>query len=136
MAARKRSVRVGLETKGSGSERKAMYGSWLRRVRLRDSRRDAGRDRLRQPGGYVARTGDALRVALSPRLAIPLAWLFVVASVLDLGNRRCWGIREDLFVKATDVSWMILTFYVPALWVSVVLVAWRLWASRDQPVVA
>jgi hypothetical protein len=28
--------------------------------------------------------------------------------------------------------WLILTFYVPALWVSVALVAWQLWTRRDE----
>jgi hypothetical protein len=66
------------------------------------------------------------------RSAIPLAWVFVVATVLDLSNAAVMGIREDLFDKATDVSWLILTFYVPALWVSVVLVAWRLWTREGS----
>ena len=66
------------------------------------------------------------------RSAIPLAWVFVVATVLDLSNAALMGIREDLFDKATDVSWLILTFYVPALWVSVVLVAWRLWTREGS----
>jgi hypothetical protein len=68
------------------------------------------------------------------RVAIPLAWVFVVATVLDLGNAAVMGIREDLFDKAADVSWLILTFYVPALWVSVALVAWRLWMGRSERV--
>jgi hypothetical protein len=66
------------------------------------------------------------------RSAIPLAWVFVVATVLDLSNAAVMGIREDLFDKATDVSWLILTFYVPALWVSVALVVWQLWTRRDE----
>jgi hypothetical protein len=66
------------------------------------------------------------------RLAIPLAWVFVVATVLDLSNAAVMGMREDLFDKAADVSWLILTFYVPALWVSVVLVAWRLWTRQES----
>jgi hypothetical protein len=66
------------------------------------------------------------------RMAIPLAWVFVVATVIDLSNAAVMGIREDLFDKATDVSWLILTFYVPALWVSVVLVAWRLWTREES----
>jgi hypothetical protein len=66
------------------------------------------------------------------RFAIPLAWVFVVATVLDLSNAAVMGIREHLFDKATDVSWLTLTFYVPALWVSVALVAWRLWTRRDE----
>jgi hypothetical protein len=65
------------------------------------------------------------------RSAIPLAWVFVVATVIDLGNAAVLGIRQDLFDKATDVSWMILTFYVPALWVSAVLVAWRRWTRES-----
>jgi hypothetical protein len=65
-------------------------------------------------------------------LAIPLAWVFVAATVIDLGNAAVMGIREDLFDKAADVSWLILTFYVPALWVSVVLVAWRLWTRQES----
>jgi hypothetical protein len=68
------------------------------------------------------------------RVAIPLAWVFVVATVLDLSNAAVMGIREDLFDKAADVSWLILTFYVPALWVSVVMVAWRLWMGRSERV--
>ena len=66
------------------------------------------------------------------RLAIPLAWVFVVATVLDLGNAAVMGIREHLFDKATDVSWLILTFYVPALWVSLVLVVWQLWTREES----
>jgi hypothetical protein len=66
------------------------------------------------------------------RLAIPLAWAFVVATVIDLSNAAVMGIREHLFDKATDVSWLILTFYVPALWVSVALVAWRLWTREGS----
>jgi hypothetical protein len=68
------------------------------------------------------------------RVAIPLAWVFVVATVIDLGNAPVMGIRDDLFDKAADLSWLILTFYVPALWVSVMLVAWRLWMGRGERV--
>jgi hypothetical protein len=66
------------------------------------------------------------------RVAIPLAWVFVAATVIDLGNAAVMGIREDLFDKAADLSWLILTFYVPALWVSVALVAWRLWPREES----
>ena len=60
------------------------------------------------------------------RLVIPLAWVFVAATVIDLSNPTVTGIREDLLDKTADLSWLILTFYVPAVWVSVGLVAWRL----------
>src|SRR5262249_9129587 len=42
-----------------------------------------------------------------------LTWLFVVATVVDLGNALVVGLREDLFARASGVSWLILTFYVP-----------------------
>lgn len=58
------------------------------------------------------------------RSAVPaLAWLLVVLTVLDLGNALLAGIRDGLLGAATDVSWMILTFYVPMLWVTIGLVA-------------
>jgi hypothetical protein len=79
--------------------------------------------------GLALATLNALRYRW--RLAIPLAWVFVLATVIDLSNAAVMGIREDLFDKAADVSWLILTFYVPALWVSVVLVAWRLWTREE-----
>lgn len=65
--------------------------------------------------------------------AVPLAWVFVVATALDLTNAAIQGIREELFAEAADVSWLILTFYVPALWVSLVLVVWKLITRRSEP---
>jgi hypothetical protein len=55
-----------------------------------------------------------------------LTWLFVLATVVDLGNSLVVGLREDLFARASGVSWLILTFYVPALWVTIALIAWQL----------
>jgi hypothetical protein len=55
-----------------------------------------------------------------------LTWLFVCATVADLGNALVVGLREELFARASGVSWLILTFYVPALWVTTGLVVWQL----------
>ena len=44
----------------------------------------------------------------------------------DLGNALVLGLREELFARASGVSWLILTFYVPALWVTIGLVVWQL----------
>ena len=52
-----------------------------------------------------------------------LLWVFVVVTVADLANALRGGLVEDLLGKATDVSWLILNFYVPALWITVGLVA-------------
>ena len=77
----------------------------------------------------------------APRAARPVGWLLVIATVIDLSNALAAGIREELLSDATDMSWMILTFYVPGLWVSIGLIAWLLAtradglavASTDQP---
>lgn len=66
------------------------------------------------------------------RFSIPLVWIFLVATVLDLGNAAVQGVREELFGSALDVTWMILVFYVPALWVSLVLIGWQLIARRGE----
>jgi hypothetical protein len=31
------------------------------------------------------------------------------------------------------VTWLILTFYVPLLWVSLGLIVWQLYARRQEP---
>ncbi len=59
-------------------------------------------------------------------LGKPLAWLLVVATIIDLANALITGIANDLLGLTTDVSWLIVTFYVPILWVSIALIAWLL----------
>ena len=59
------------------------------------------------------------------------AWAFVAATALDLGNALVVGLREELFAMAQNVSWLILTFYVPLLWVTLALVVWDLVVLRD-----
>lgn len=53
-------------------------------------------------------------------------WLFVVETVVDLANATFIGIGEEAFSTAHDVTWLILTFYVPALWTSLALLVWQL----------
>ena len=61
-----------------------------------------------------------------------LTWLFVCATVADLGNALVVGLKEDLFARANGVSWLILTFYVPVLWVTTMLVVWQLVTRTDS----
>src|SRR5215510_13399573 len=61
-----------------------------------------------------------------------LTWLFVLATVVDLGNALVIGLREDLFARASGVSWLILTFYVPVLWVTTGLVVWQLLTRTES----
>ena len=69
---------------------------------------------------------------IMPRAVRPVGWLMVVATVVDLANALLAGIREELLADASDVSWMILTFYVPGLWVSIGLIAWLLATRADE----
>jgi hypothetical protein len=67
------------------------------------------------------------------RLAIPLVWLFVAATATDLLNSLVGGMREHVLGAANGVTWLILVFYVPALWTTLVLVVWQLVVRRGQP---
>ena len=95
-------------------------------------------DRLRDQIVYGDLAGAGLAVLsiallrYAPRISVPAIWLFVVVTVVDLGNAAIGGIREGAFATATDLSWMILTFYAPFLWVSTGLVAWLLTTSPDE----
>ena len=81
--------------------------------------------------GAVLAIATLVALWKAPRLALPLGWVLVVATVIDLANALVAGIRNELLAGATDVSWLILTFYVPGLWVSIALVAWLL-ATRGS----
>jgi hypothetical protein len=67
------------------------------------------------------------------RLAPVLVWALVAVTILDLVNATVAGIREGLFASASGVTWLILTFYVPLLWVSLGLIVWQLYSRRQEP---
>lgn len=62
-----------------------------------------------------------------------LVWVFVAEAAFDLANATGAGVREQLFASASGVTWLILTFYVPLLWVSLGLVIWQLYSRRREP---
>ena len=68
------------------------------------------------------------------RLGIGLAWLLAAETLWDLVNATIAGMRENLFDSASGLTWLILTFYVPLLWVSFGLIVWQLYARRDERV--
>jgi hypothetical protein len=67
------------------------------------------------------------------RIGPLLVWLFVAETLFDLVNSTIAGVREQLFTSASGVTWLILTFYVPLLWVSLGLIVWQLYARRQEP---
>src|SRR5262245_6216714 len=68
------------------------------------------------------------------RIAPLLVWVLVAETAIDLVNATIAGVREQLFASASGITWLILTFYVPLLWVSIVLIVWQLWSRRDEPI--
>lgn len=63
------------------------------------------------------------------RAAIPMVWVFVVETAVDLLNATVMGIRERAQETAFALTWLILNFYTVMLWVTLALIVWRLVAS-------
>jgi hypothetical protein len=70
------------------------------------------------------------RVRMAPVLVLAL----VAETLFDLINASVAGVREDLFATASGLTWLILTFYVPLLWVSLGLIVWQLYSRRREPI--
>jgi hypothetical protein len=64
--------------------------------------------------------------------ATPVLWLFVIETAVDLINGTAVGIRHHATATAHDLTWVILNFYVPLLWVSLVLATWQLATRRTE----
>lgn len=95
---------------------------------------DAARDQIAYGDVVAALLAFCAIVALRywNRLAVPILWLFVGVAALDLANSTIVGLKEHLFQSASAVTWLILTFYVPVLWVSLALLVWQLWLRRAR----
>ena len=61
-----------------------------------------------------------------------VAWAFVVETVLDFANALTASLREQTLGVANGLTWLILTFYVPLLWVTLILVVWQLLSRRGE----
>jgi hypothetical protein len=61
-----------------------------------------------------------------------VCWILVVETVSDTVLNIRGGIEEHLMGAATGVVWMILVFFVPAIVVSIGLLAWQLVARRGE----
>ena len=83
--------------------------------------------------GAVLAFGAIVALRYGAGIAAPLVWVFVAESALDLANSTIAGVREELFSTASGVTWLILTFYVPLLWVTLGLIAWQLYSRRAEP---
>lgn len=84
-------------------------------------------------GGMVLALSAIVALRRGSRAAIALVWLLVITTIVDTVLNISGGIRENLYGKAGGVTWMIVSFYVPLLMVSLGLTAWQLYARRDEP---
>jgi hypothetical protein len=64
--------------------------------------------------------------------AITVLWLFLIETAVDLSYGTVVGIRHHATATAHDLTWVILNFYVPALWVTLVLAAWQITTRRAE----
>ena len=67
------------------------------------------------------------------RVAPFLVWILVAETALDLVHTTILGVQEHLYATASAVTFLIVAFYVPLLWISVVLMAWQLYSRRNEP---
>jgi hypothetical protein len=65
---------------------------------------------------------------------IALSWLLVAETATDTFLNIRGGIEEHLMGAASGVTWMILVFFVPAVIVSVGLLAWQLVSRRQEAI--
>jgi hypothetical protein len=67
-----------------------------------------------------------------PQVAAFFVWILVLETVADLVYGTIAGLQEQIFEKAFGVTWIILAFYVPILWVSLVLTVWQLYSRQSE----
>jgi hypothetical protein len=83
--------------------------------------------------GMIIAVAAIVALRYRARIAIPLVWLLAAEATVDLVNATILGACERLFTAASGVTWLILTFYVPVLWISLVLIVWQLMVRQGQP---
>lgn len=64
---------------------------------------------------------------------VMLCWLLVAETTIDTFLNIRGGIEEHLMGAASGVTWMILVYFVPAVIVSIGLLAWQLVTRRHEP---
>ncbi len=83
--------------------------------------------------GAILAVSAIIALRYKARISIGLTWLFAAETAFDLANSTIAGVNEQLFATAAAVTWLILTFYVPLLWVSLGLIVWQLYSRQREP---
>jgi hypothetical protein len=96
---------------------------------------DSGRDQI--AAGDVIGTLLAIAAISSLRyrwrIAPLLIWTLVAETTFDLVYTTALGVREQLFGSASNLTWLIVCFYVPLLWIGLGLIVWQMSSRRDEP---
>jgi hypothetical protein len=66
-------------------------------------------------------------------IAVPVVLVMSAVGILDLFNSTADGIATNMLAHASGLTWLILNFYVPVLWVTHILILWQLIARRGEP---
>ena len=83
-------------------------------------------------GAILAFLAIALLRARS-RLGVLLAWVLVAETAYDTVTNIHDGMKQHLLGAASGLTWFILAFYVPAVVVTMVLIAWQLLVRFGKP---
>lgn len=82
-------------------------------------------------GAVIAFVTIAL-LRVRSRFAVPLAWLLAAETLYDTVANIRGGVREHLMGAAGGVTWLVLSFFVPVVVASLVLLIWQLVARRGE----
>jgi len=66
------------------------------------------------------------------RFSIPLIWLLVAETMVDLGTGTLEATRDGLMGSVNGTTWLIVAFYVPIMQVSLGLTVWQLLTKRGE----
>ena len=83
-------------------------------------------------GGAVLAFTAILLLRRKASAGVSICWVLVTTTVIDTVLNIRGGIEEHLMGAATGVTWMILVFFVPAVVVSLGLLAWQLYTRRHE----
>lgn len=67
-----------------------------------------------------------------PSFAIPLIWVLVAETLLDIGSATVDGIRDNAMGSLNGTTWLIVGVYVPLMLVALALTVWQLLARRSE----
>ena len=96
---------------------------------------DSARDQIAAGDviGAILAVSAIIALRYKARISIGLTWLFAAETAFDLANSTIAGVNENLFETAAALTWLILTFYVPILWISLGLIVWQLVSHGNEP---